>query len=426
VKWIKLRSRRKSNEWSDVHDEANRRDHFHLPLFRRCLDHPGQHFARSNLHGKRHPGGQVQSIWGAPQVQSPPAATYTVTTKKNAETVENGRTVSRTEQQHTSVPLPIDASLIHVNLGIGYRQKGLLWYSTYTADFSGNYRFRNPTATPLAVAFSFPLPAKQALYDDVTMQVNNEPLAMTTANGVLTGSALIAPGAETNLHVGYRSQGLDSWRYSLGEEVAAVKNFTLTIATNFDGFDFPENTLSPSKEKKAQDGWELTWNYQNLLSGFQIGMQMPQKAQPGPLAGRISYFAPVSLLFFFFLIFILTMLGGIEFHPMNYFFLACAFFAFHLLLAYLVDHISIHWAFLICSATSLFLVWSYLRLVAGNRFALQAGAAQVAYLILFSYAFFFQGFTGLTITIGAILTLFIAMQMTARIRWSEKFATRPT
>jgi len=50
--------------------------------------------------------------------------------------------------------------------------------------------------------------------------------------------------------------------------------------------------------------------------------------------------------------------------------------------------------------------------------------AQFVYLVLFSYAFFFEGFTGLAITIGAILTLFIAMQTTARIQWAEKFAVR--
>jgi inner membrane protein involved in colicin E2 resistance len=112
-----------------------------------------------------------------------------------------------------------------------------------------------------------------------------------------------------------------------------------------------------------------------------------------------------------------------DLHPMNYFFLAGAFFAFHLLLAYLVDHISIHLAFVICSALSIFLVVSYLRLVVGMRFAaVEAGLSQLLYLVLFSYAFFFEGFTGLAITIGAILTLFVVMQMTGRIRWQEHFA----
>jgi inner membrane protein involved in colicin E2 resistance len=110
---------------------------------------------------------------------------------------------------------------------------------------------------------------------------------------------------------------------------------------------------------------------------------------------------------------------------MNYFFLATAFFSFHLLLAYLVDHVSIHTAFAASSVVSVFLVISYLRLVVGTRFAArEAGLAQFIYLVMFSYAFFFKGFTGLAITIGSILTLFVVMQITGRIRWAEKFSAK--
>jgi inner membrane protein involved in colicin E2 resistance len=127
------------------------------------------------------------------------------------------------------------------------------------------------------------------------------------------------------------------------------------------------------------------------------------------------------LFFFFFLVFILSTLRGINLHAMNYFFLACAFFSFHLLLAYLVDHVSIHVAFVASSIVSIALVVSYLRLVVNPRFAIvDAGLAQFIYLVLFSYAFFFEGFTGLTVTIGAIVTLFVVMQMTGKIRWEEK------
>jgi inner membrane protein involved in colicin E2 resistance len=179
-------------------------------------------------------------------------------------------------------------------------------------------------------------------------------------------------------------------------------------------------------KRETGNGWELTWRYKSLISGFQIGMTMPEKLQPGPLAGEISLFAPVSLLLFFFLMFVITTLRNIDLHPMNYFFLATAFFAFHLLLAYLVDHVSIHAAFVICSVVSVFLVVSYLRLVIGLRFAaVEAGMAQFIYLVLFSYAFFLKGFTGLAVTIGCIVTLFVVMQMTARIPWAEKFAGLP-
>src|SRR3954469_6593857 len=58
---------------------------------------------------------------------------------------------------------------------------------------------------------------------------------------------------------------------------------------------------------------------------------------------------------------------------------------------------------------------SYLRIVIGPRFATrEAAGAQFVYPVLFSYAYFSEGITGLAVTIGAIGTLFLVMQMTAR------------
>jgi hypothetical protein len=293
-------------------------------------------------------------------------------------------------------------------------------------QFDGTYDFVNPDDEPRDVTFTLHLPAEQAIFDDMVFTVGGAPVALENVKTETFGTAKVMPHQTAVLKVGYRSQGLDTWNYTFGDQVSQIRDFELKLTTNFAGFDFPENTLSPTEERPTVGGWELVWNYKNLVSGYRIGIALPQKLQPGPVAGRISAFAPVSLLFFFFVLFVLTTMRGIELHPMNYFFLAGAFFSFHLLMAYLVDHISIHAAFAICSAVSVFLLVSYLRLVAGMRFAaLEAGLAQVIYLVLFSYAFFFQGFTGLAITIGAILTLFIAMQITGRVRWTEKFMERP-
>ena len=226
--------------------------------------------------------------------------------------------------------------------------------------------------------------------------------------------------------VSYRSRGLESWRYSFGKDVQQAQDFELKLHTNFQEIDFPLNTLSPVREERAKDGWDLVWRYRNLISGFQIGMTMPQRLQPGPLAGEISTFAPVSLLLFFFVLFILTTLRKVDLHPMNYFFLAAAFFSFHLLLAYSVDHVSIQLAFVLSSIVSVGLVVSYLRVVVGPRFAVtEAGLAQFVYLVLFSFSFFLKGFTGLAITIGCIVTLFVAMQATAGVRWEKQFAAQP-
>jgi len=183
--------------------------------------------------------------------------------------------------------------------------------------------------------------------------------------------------------------------------------------------------MSPTAKSREGTGWLLTWRFDSLVSGQRIGMDLPNHVNPGPLAARITWFAPVSLLFFLAVMVILGILRGSSLHPMNYAFVAAAFFSFHLLLAYLVDHFDIHVSFAIAAVTSIALVVSYLRLVGGTRLAVrEAGLAQLVYLVLFSYAFFFEGYTGLTVTVGAVITLFVLMQLTARLDWSVVFARR--
>ena len=328
----------------------------------------------------------------------------------------------QTETVRTRVPLSLEQTRAAVDFDLDHRRKGLLWYSTYAVKFDGRFRFRNTTASD-DVVIEFPLPAAQASYDDLRVSLNGAPVAYQTRDQAIVVNTVVPTGDSVALAVSYNSRGLSDWRYVFANDVAEVRDLELVMRTNFDDIDFPENTLSPTEKVKEGDGWRMRWRYANLLSGFQIGMDMPEKLQPGPLAGQISLFAPVSLLFFFAVMFIICTIRGIDLHPMNYAFLAAAFFAFHLLMAYLVDHISIHLAFAIASVVSIGLVVSYLRLVVGPKFAYrEAALAQFVYLVLFSYAFFFKGFTGLAITIGSILTLFAAMQLTGRIRWSEVFA----
>ena len=176
----------------------------------------------------------------------------------------------------------------------------------------------------------------------------------------------------------------------------------------------------------SRHGYSFVFADAILVTGQSVGMDLPNRIIPGPLASRITFFAPVSLLFFLTAMVVLDVLSGERLHPMNYFFISAAFFAFHLLLACLVDHISLHLAFVLAALVSIGLAASYLRVVAGVRRRLwPAAAAQRVYLVAFSYAFFFEGLTGLAVTLGAILTLFVLMQTTARVNWTEAFATPP-
>jgi hypothetical protein len=373
----------------------------------------------------------VQLLWGAPHRQVAPSACVQ-RSRVETETVEekqpDGRVVSRELKKTVTrcESVALDSTRATVDLDLEHRRKGLLWYATYSVFFKATYSFRNPDAEPRELRVRFPLPAQDALFDDFLFQVNDTPVNPAGDVSKEMWAVLnAAPGQPVKLDVQYRSRGLGTWTYAFAAEGAAqVRGFQLTMQTNFRAIDFPAGGISPNQKRETPTGWALDWSFANLISGRSIGMALPQKLNPGPFAARVTFFAPVSLLFFLTVMVIVGATYGPSLHPMHYWFIACAFFAFHLLLAYLVDHVAVHAAFATAAAVSLALVVSYVRVVTGaSRVLWWAALAQTVFLVLFSYAFFFEGFTGLTITIGAILTLFVLMQITARVSWDEVFAS---
>jgi hypothetical protein len=374
---------------------------------------------------------EVHALWGAPQRQVAADATlerWGVDTEV-VESKDDAGKVTRTERRKDVMrPLALAPSQTRAaaDVRLEHRQKGLLWYATYDVHFRATYRFRNPDGETRTMRLRLPLPEGQVLFDDVTVRVDGQPVPGSGQVGAeLAASVVAAPNATVAFEVGYRSRGVGTWTYAFSKEgVAQVSDFELVVTTNVRDVDFPAGTVSPSRRAASSgDGSTLTWAFVNLVTGQAIGLGLPERVNPGPFAARVTFFAPVSLLFFMAVMVMVGVTSGQSLHPMHYWFLAAAFFAFHLLLAYLVDHVRISTAFAVAAAVSVFLVVSYLRAVTGMRRALfEAGAAQLVFLVLFSYAFFFQGMTGLAITIGAVLTLFVMMQMTARVSWDDVFA----
>ncbi len=367
----------------------------------------------------------VGQLWGTIQKQEAPYVYYQTKAKKRVETTRGSKTVKETKIVTTDHPITLDGSDITVDLKLDHRKKGLLWYSTYRVAFSGKYRIVNNAGKKRDIFFKYSFPTSEGVYDNFSFVVDGEKVEhLQPISGQIFKKLLFVPGETRNVGISYETQGMDEWWYVFGSGVSQIRDFKMTMTTDFNKIDFPQNSISPTMKQERGDGWDLTWQYSNLISGIQIGMDMPQKLNPGPFASRVSFFAPVSLFLFLFLMFIITTVKKINVHPMNYFFVSAAFFSFHLLLAYLADHIEIHAAFIICSAVSISLVVSYMRLVVGRHFAFfETGLSQLVYLVFFSYAFFLEGYTGLAITICCILTLFVAMQFTGRIDWDKQLST---
>lgn len=360
----------------------------------------------SHRHGAQ--AGAVAEGWGPDLVQLHPAAYHL------SPTAADGRQ-----------PVAPVSSEVGVELAFEPRHRGLLRYRTYEARFTGSYLIANTSPVTQTMYVEFQLPDKDASYYDFSLTLGDgPPSTRTPRDGVITEAVVLAAGDSAELDVAYRVRGTNQWRYEFGGN-ARVRDFSLGMRTDFVDIDFPPGTGSPTARERTADGWDLRWDYPDVLSAQAAGMAMPAVLNAGPVVSRIAFFAPVSLLFFFTVILITGLVRDDNLHPMNYFFLAAGFFAFHLLLAYLVDVLPLHGSFVVAATVSMLLVCGYLHLVTSGRQTRAAFIAQFAYLILFSYSFFFHGLTGLSITIGSVATLALLMLWSARVDWSVKLDGPP-
>jgi len=364
--------------------------------------------------------------------------------------------------QPAPTPNPLESD-IQVAFDHENRYKGLIWFSTYTVDFTATYKvaatesgkatapsgltlprasggpgegrakvYPAMAATPRST-FRLPLPAEASVIENLAVTLDGEPLDLSQ---VKHGNSLVVElpgnGHTHTITVTYRTYGRDYWLYDLsqgGQDTSMVRKLTLTATTDFRDIGYAEDRGGRSPTIPAvptNGGMRAEWRFENRNTRERIGIEMPHPQNAGAVAGRMAYAAPVSLFFFLTVLFTIILLKNVTLHPMHYLFISAGFFAFHILMAYLVDRIPLNYVFWICASVSVLLVVSYMRLVAGVKFAvLYVGLAQLVYLVGFSYAFTWQGNTGLAITIAAIVTLFILMQATGRLDWNEVFKKAP-
>ncbi|MCP4430659.1 MAG: hypothetical protein GY806_06750, partial [Gammaproteobacteria bacterium] len=347
----------------------------------------------------------VQSLWGAPIIQYAPKLSVKV---------------PGTDRKRDIFP---SQNHIQVDLKLEQRRKGLVWYPTYTVDFTARYKVTNEARIAQDIRFSFLLPSRSATYENVALKIGEKVESFTASTGYGFQRIIpLQPQDSETIVIRYQTRGVASWLYKLDTGQAKVSDLEMVLNTNFEAVDFIEGSLSPMQTGQTENGLEIVWKANELITSQDIGILLPQKLNPGPLAARMSFFAPVCLLFFFVLITAICVARKIDIHPMHYLFVNAGFFAFHLLFAYTIDLINVHLAFVIASIVSVSMVVSYLSRALGSKFPWKiAAGGQLIYLILFSYSFFIKGMTGLTVTVASIVTLAVLMKITSTTNWNQVF-----
>lgn len=395
---------------------------------------------------------RVQNAYGGPLRITPPQIYYEVIKEKKGK-ISGFETVSSYKEKEFIDPSRSD---IEMDLKLERRKIGNLWFPVFLAVYQGEYEYDTdsvPEKFRSQPLFLMPgLNSSESIYHSIEMKINDvtvQPLSKLVASTPMELGPEVRSTGKIKVEFHYETTGTDHLLYVLagqqqrsgrsnrkddgsGRErppatrLTRLDNFNAKLTADFEKYDFPDRTIPPTKREKHGQTNEFRWQFDKTVTGKNIGLIVPKEKNPGDIAARISYFAPISLLFFVVVMIVFGVLTGQELHPMHYFFLAATFLSFHLVFSYSADHISMYLAFGIAALVSCLLTFSYLIRVNDWKHATVSVSLQLLYLVVFALSFFYRsptglGITGLIVTIVSVLTLFALMQLTGKVDWGEVF-----
>ncbi|MCB1176336.1 MAG: hypothetical protein KDK36_02045 [Leptospiraceae bacterium] len=363
----------------------------------------------------------ISTIWGGHIYQSPPGLTFNTQGEREYENKNTGEI--QTQKTIISKGLSFEAQKLDIKILKNIRKKGLLVFPGYILEFKSEFTFKNNTGKPSMIYFNLELPSYAGNITDVNVELEGKPYTgdSNLADGI-DWSGVLAKDESRTISISYKAQGTESFNYSIGSQKTEIKDFNVSIETDFEDFVVPSNALVPTNQVSDSSGAKFKWESKNLITGQNIALDFEVEGNYGEVASKLFLYSPLSMFLFVSSLLLITTAKAKHLHPMHYLFIIISFFIFYLLGSYLITYVNVFTGIIISLAVSSGIMLYYVYLLKkGNDLLTSILAAAFIFQWVFSIAFFFPEHTGLLITISTILAFIILLKYTAETEWENKF-----
>ena len=163
----------------------------------------------------------------------------------------------------------------------------------YLAEFTGEYRFRNPRSEQATMRFAFALPQGGGTVQEFYVQIGETRIVEPDARDLYAWEGPVAPGAQVTAKVHYKVTGAAAYDYRLGSERRRIGDFHL-VTNCPQAPQFAKSGIYPSRMAGSCAEWRL----RDVLTSQSISLVFPRADLNAQLLDKSMSMLPVALALF--------------------------------------------------------------------------------------------------------------------------------
>jgi len=163
----------------------------------------------------------------------------------------------------------------------------------YNAEFTGDYRFKNPKTDPAPMRFVFDLPEGGGTVQEFYIEILGTRVTEPDEQGVYAWNGTIPAGSAVTAHVHYRVSGAAQYDYRLGSERRRIGDFHL-VTDSSQQPQFAKSGIYPT----SLSGSRAEWRLRDVLTSQSISLVFPRADLQAQLLDKTMSMLPVALALF--------------------------------------------------------------------------------------------------------------------------------
>ena len=163
----------------------------------------------------------------------------------------------------------------------------------YNAEFTADYRFKNPGEAQAPMRFLFDLPEGGGTVQEFYIQIGDQRVTEPNERGVYAWEGQVAPGAQVSAHVHYKVTGAAVYEYRLGSERRRIGDFRL-VTTSPQPPQFSKSGIYPTRMAGSRAEWRLN----DVLTSQSVSLVFPRADMQAQLLDKSMSMTPIALVLF--------------------------------------------------------------------------------------------------------------------------------